>query len=187
VPKPCYRIPSFCLHPDNTSLYYHTRLTATEPYYLNCLVNTIKFVCWTQMLSGRTVFSELIAFFKFFFFKIYNFLTNKWQPLETGWISLQKQLTFIRYSKSDVQLEDSAITSTKSCWPGTFWNSYSFICDQHCYQIQLMSPQQCHMSLIPDATVTCNHTNFTCLVAAIHWILLSDPHICEDAIWFSSY
>jgi hypothetical protein len=66
VPKLCYHIPSFCLHPDNTSLYYHTRLTATEPHYLNCLVNTIKFVCWTQMLSGRTVFYELIAFLNFF-------------------------------------------------------------------------------------------------------------------------
>jgi hypothetical protein len=67
VPKLCYHIPSLCLHPDNTSLYYHTRLTTTEPYYLNCLVNTIKFVCWTQMLSGKTVFSELIAFFLNFF------------------------------------------------------------------------------------------------------------------------
>jgi len=50
------------------------------------------------MLSGRTVFYELIAFFEIFF-KIYNFLTNKWQPLETGWISLQKQLTLKGYSK----------------------------------------------------------------------------------------
>jgi hypothetical protein len=73
--------------------------------------------------------------------------------LETGWISLQKQLTLNGYSKSDIQLEDSVITSTKI---------YGLV--HFGILTALLWP-----ALLQEPTVTCHNTNFT-----YHWNM--SPH-----------